>query len=179
MHYKDSQLLAERYEQVRQDELLNEGIVDALKNKLVDWAMSTVAKTIKQFAPDVYKELKQVGSKEELANMVKQQPVSENWRDYEPGQLMKGGSEGFSSKEMESSAKQTPQAAMPEEAPQSKQEVKSAVEKFMGIVKQTGVTLGKVLMGIGVVITAIAAVLSFANPIGILCGVLYLKLKND
>ena len=68
---------------------------------------------------------------------------------------------------------------MPEEAPQSKQEVKSAVEKFMGIVKQTGVTLGKVLMGIGVVITAIAAVLSFANPIGILCGILYLKLKND
>lgn len=190
MNKKDSELLAERYEQIRHHDLLSEGVADALKNKLIDWAMSTVALAIKQFAPDVYRQLQQVGSKEELIRMIKpymQQPITETYDDFlEPhkmyvppkSNLMKGGSEGFSPEEMKSLVKRPSKEAMPEETPQSTEKIKSAVQKFKDIVKEAGVTLPKVLRGIGVVIATIAVIPIFMNPVGVLIGLLYLKTRQ-
>lgn len=171
MHNKDSQLLAELYTQVRHDELLNEGIADALKNKLVDWAISTVAQTVKQFAPEVYEQMKQARSAKELEAMINKEQVSES-----DSKFMTGGSEGFSPEEMD--RYRLGKRGSQESNPQSTEQVKSAVQKFMDIVKQPAATAGKILKAIGIVLATIAVIPLIVSPVGILFGLLYLKTRE-
>jgi hypothetical protein len=184
MRKNDSELLAELYTQVRHDELLNEGIANALKNKLVDWAMSTVAQTIKRFAPEVYDQLRQARSAKELQDMITNEQVSESSGNYyEPQRwdakdLMRGGSEGFSPEEMEILSKRRSKVAMPEKNSESTEQVKSAVQKFMDIVKKPAATAGNILKAIGIVIATIAVIPLIANPVGIFFGILYLKTRG-